>query len=117
MGYSSTKNSFLDTTPDFLVSCDSCGNGCGEVKCPIVISDGNFDDCVQRKSSCLEKVNRKKPQLLISSTTTPFLSSRLQYDDFVVCAIDNAKNIHFLVQRIYPDVSHWNFVLPKLETF
>ena len=34
-----------------------------------------------------------------------------------MCAIDKAKNIHSFVQRIYPDVQHWNFVLPKLELF
>ena len=32
-------------------------------------------------------------------------------------AIDKAKNTHLFVQRIYPDVQHWNSVLPKLETF
>ena len=35
----------------------------------------------------------------------------------MVYAIDKAKNTHLFVQRIYPDVKHWNSVLPKLETF
>ena len=51
------ENAFLHATPNFLVSCDCCGSGCGEVKCPIVIIDGNFDDYVEHNHSCLEKVN------------------------------------------------------------
>lgn len=47
---------FLHATPDFLTSCDCCGLGCGEVKCPICILDCDFDKYIQKKSSCLEKV-------------------------------------------------------------
>ena len=36
---------------------------------------------------------------------------------FVVCAIDEKKSMNLIVLRIYPDVQHWNSVLPKLETF
>ena len=116
------ENLFLHATPDLLVPCDCCGSGCGEVKCPIVIIDGNFDDYVQHKNSCLEKVNgnlqlKKSHSYYYQVQQQLFSVANLQYDDFVVCAIDEAKNIHLFVQRIYPDVQHWNFVLPKLETF
>ena len=51
---------FLDATPDFLTSCDCCGLGCGEVKCPICIGqDCDFDQYVKKKNACLEKVNGK----------------------------------------------------------
>ena len=46
---------FLQATPDFLTSWDCCGLGCGEIKCPICIQDGDFDKYVQEKSSSLEK--------------------------------------------------------------
>ena len=36
---------------------------------------------------------------------------------FVVCAINEKKSMNLIVLRIYPDVQHWNSVLPKLETF
>ena len=116
------EHPFLHATPDFLVSCDCCGSGCGEVKCPIVIVDGNFDDYVQQKNSCLEKVNGHF-QLKTSHgyyhqvQQQLFSVPNVTYDDFVVCAIDKMKNIHLIVQRIYPDVQHWNLVLPKLEVF
>ena len=51
------EHEFLHATPDFLVSCDCCGTGCGEVKCLIIIKDGNFESFAQQKNSCLEKVN------------------------------------------------------------
>jgi len=38
---------FLHATPDFLVSCSCCRNGCGEVKCPFIIKDGNLEDYIQ----------------------------------------------------------------------
>ena len=72
---------FLHATPDFLTSCDCCGLGCGEVKCPICISDGDFDKYVQKKSSCLEKVNgtfmlKRETQLLLPGTAAVVYSAR-----------------------------------------
>ena len=115
-------NSFLLATPDFCVSCDCCGSGGGEVKCPMVIVDGNFEDYVKHKNSCLKKVNgniqlKKSDRYYYQVQQHLFSVPNLRYDDFVVCAIDKAKDIHLFVQRIYPDAQHWNFVLPKLELF
>ena len=33
---------WLHATPDFLISCDCCGEGCGEVKCPYCLKDTDF---------------------------------------------------------------------------
>ena len=48
---------FIHATPDFLVSCDCCGLGIGEVKCPISIPNGDFGKYLLKKNCCLEKVN------------------------------------------------------------
>ena len=69
------ESSFLHATPDLLVSCDCCGSGCGEVKCPIVIIDGNFDDYVKHKNSCLEKVNGNLELKKTTATTIKYSSS------------------------------------------
>ena len=87
------ENSFLHATPDFLALCDCCGSGCEEVKCPMVSTDGNFNDYVQHKSSCLEKVNwnlqlKRNHSYYYQVQTQVFSDLNLQYDDFVVCAID-----------------------------
>ena len=72
---------FLYATTDFLTSCDCCGLGCGEVKCPISISDGDFDKYVQKKSSCLEKsqwylYTKKETQLLFPGTAAVIYAAR-----------------------------------------
>ena len=113
---------FLHATPDFLTSCDCCGLGCGEVKCPISISDGDFDEHVQKKSSCLEKVNgtfmlKRKHNHYFQVQQQLFTLPERKFNDFVVCAIDSHKNAHLVIERIYPDLEHSNTVLPKLEEF
>jgi len=66
-----------------------------------VITDGNFDDYVQHKSSCLEKVNenlqlKKSHSYYYQVQQQLFSVPNLQYDDFVVCAIDKAKTFTYL---------------------
>ena len=46
---------WLHATPDFLSSCDCCGSGCGEVKCPYSMEGVNFENYLSKTSSCLEK--------------------------------------------------------------
>ena len=94
----------------------------GEVKCRISISDGDFDEYVQKKSSCLEKVNgtfmlKRKHNYYFHVQQQLFTLPERKFNDFVVCAIDSHKNAHLVIERIYPDLEHSNTVLPKLEEF
>lgn len=114
---------FLHATPDFLTSCDCCGFGCGEVKCPICIGeDCDFDKYVSEKSSCLEKVNgqfqlKRHHNYYYQVQQQLFTVRDRNFCDFVVCGIDKEKNAHIVKERIYPDLKHWQTVLPKLELF
>ena len=107
------ENSFLHATPDFLALCDCCGSGCEEVKCPMVSTDGNFNDYLQHKSSCLEKVNGnlqlKRTHSYYYQVQTQVSSDlNLQYDDFVVCAVDKViitKNNNN--NQLYHAISKW----------
>ena len=47
---------FLHATPNFLCTCDCCGLGYGEVKCPFCVDSLDFESYVLKKSSCLEKL-------------------------------------------------------------
>ena len=92
------------------------------MKCPFIIKDGNFEDYIQQKNSCLEKVNehfqlKKTHSYYFQVQQQLFSVPNVKYRDFVVCAIDKMKKIHLVVQRIYPNIEHWNHVLPKLEIF
>eukprot|EP00795_Rhopilema_esculentum_P009845 gene9845-18423_t len=51
------KHPWMHATPDFLCTCSCCGNGCGEVKCSYPSDDSDFASYINRKSSCLEKVD------------------------------------------------------------
>ncbi|KAI8511815.1 hypothetical protein Bbelb_109150 [Branchiostoma belcheri] len=44
---------WLHATPDYVCSCECCGQGCGEVKCPYCLKDIDFHQYVQRRTSCL----------------------------------------------------------------
>ena len=46
---------WLHATPDFLCSCDCCGEGCGEVKCLFCIHNCDFESYVSKSLSCLRK--------------------------------------------------------------
>ena len=105
------EHEFLHATPDFLVSCDCCGTGCGEVKCLIIIKDGNFENFAQQKNSCLEKVNghlqlRKNHSYYYQVQQQLFSVPGIKYCEFVVCAIDEKKSMNLIVLCIYPDVQH-----------
>ena len=105
---------FLHATPAFLTSCDCCGLGCREVKCPICIGeDCDFNKYVAEKSSCLEKINGQfqlQQQQLFTVRERDFC-------DFLVCGIDKEKNIHVVNECIYPVLKQWETVFHKLEIF
>jgi len=57
------EQQFIHATPDFLTSCDCCGLGCGEVKCPYSIENCDFESYVKKKTACLEKLDNGVFQL------------------------------------------------------
>ena len=113
---------YIHATPDLLVSCDCCGMGCGEVKCPISITNADFGEYSKKASSCLESVNQR---LQLKRTHNYFYQVQQQlftlperrYSDFVVYSIDSEGNSHIVCDRIYPDPLHSKTVMQKLEVF
>ena len=113
---------WLHATPDFLCSCDCCGEGCGEVKCPLCIENCDFENYLTKTSSCLRKNNSgefciKKDHAYYYQTQQQLFTVKRNYCDFVVCAFDGCGTAKFFNQRILPDQEHWNSVLPKLTKF
>ena len=96
------QHEFLHATPDFLVSCVCYGTGCGEVKYPSIIKDGNFENFAKQKNSCLEKVNghlqlRKSHSDYYQVQQQLFSVPGIKYCEFVVCAIDGKKSMNLTV--------------------
>ena len=114
---------FLHATPDFLTSCDCCGLGCGEVKCPLCIQGANFEDYAALRNSCLVSADgggfklKRSHNYYFQVQQQLFTLKERKHNDFIVYAIDNKGNAHFVMERILPDVQHWDRVLPKLEAF
>ena len=116
------EHPFLHATPDFLTQCDCCGLGCGEVKNPLTLENGDFEKYATHKHSCLEKKDDKFPlkrthnyyyQVQQQLFTLPERKS----NDFVVCGVDAAGNAHLFTECILPDTHHWDRVVPKLSFF
>ena len=53
------EHPFLHATLDYLTQCDCCGLGCGEVKNPLTLENGDFEKYATHKHSCLEKKDDK----------------------------------------------------------
>lgn len=115
------QHPFLHAMPDFLVTCDCCGEGCGEVKCPIGIEGCNFKDYACKKSACLEsrngKYTLKRNHNYYYQVQQQLHTTKRKYCDFVVYGCDAAGNTSIVIERIFPDNTHWDSVLPKLTVF
>ncbi|CAH3156978.1 unnamed protein product, partial [Pocillopora meandrina] len=113
---------WLHATPNFLCSCDCCGEGCGKVKCPLCIENCDFDNYVMKPSSCLEKIGtgnfslKTNHQYYFQIQQQLFTCKRL-YCDFIVCAFGHVGEAKLVTQRHFPDKDHWEAVLPKLTRF
>ena len=114
------KYQFLHATPDFLCECDCCGQGCGEVKCLYCIDGVDFDSYVQKKSSCLQKnescFQLKRDHDYYYQAQQQINTSGRGYLDFIVFASDGQTSKFFL-ERLAPDMKHWETQIRKLETF
>ena len=89
------EHPFLHATLDFLTQCDCCGLGCGEVKNPLTLENGDFEKYATHKHSCLEKKDDK-------------------------FALKRTHNYYYQVQQqlfTLPERKHWDRVVPKLELF
>ena len=112
---------WMHATPDFLCSCDCCGEGCGEIKCPLCLENCDFDAYVLKPSSCLVKNSAGEFILLTTheyyyQVQQQLFTTKLNYCYFVVCAV-YSNELKLVSQRILPDKAHWSTVVPKLQKF
>ena len=113
---------WLHASPDFLCSCDCCGEGCGEVKCPYCVENCDFESYVLKPSSCLEKdstgsYSLKKNHQYYYQCQQQIFTVKRQYCDFVVYALGVGGEEALVHQRILQDIDHWTTVVPKLTNF
>ena len=115
------EHPWLHATPDFMASCSCCGDGCGEVKCPDSIKNGDFQTYISKKTSCLEMVNGKlrlkRNHQYYYQTQQHLHITKLMYCNFVVFAFNVNNQPVIFYERIFPDYTLWESLQPKLTTF
>lgn len=102
-------------SPDGAVSCDCCGEGVVEIKCPYCVRSSNLD-AYSGTSSCLEdtgegKTLKKKHPYFYQVQAQIHLCGK-EYADFVVWT---EKEVH--IERIEPDTELWEEMKEKAENF
>ncbi|KAJ8910245.1 hypothetical protein NQ315_002569, partial [Exocentrus adspersus] len=87
-------------TPDAIITCDCCGKGCLEVKCPYSLKDMSILEFEKQKSSCL--MINDQGEMTLDYRHAYFFQIQLQmaisktsYCDFVVWSFND-----FFVERI-----------------
>ncbi|KAM9834824.1 uncharacterized protein ACBT44_014087 [Syngnathus typhle] len=109
---------YFGASPDGLLSCDCCGKGCLEIKCPFCIKDKGVEEvAAESKAFCLEQklngnyVLREDHQYYYQVQSQLYCTGR-KYCDFVVWK----ENLLF-IQRIIPDDSFLANELAKMDNF
>ena len=115
------EHPWIHATPDFLCSCDCCGDGCGEIKCPYCIENCDFDSYFSKPSSCLAKNIAGQFTLLHThkyyyQVQQQLFTTKLNYNYFIVCTVNEATNyLKFVQTKVLPDKEHWNKVTQVRE--
>lgn len=109
------KYPHLGASPDAVVSCDCCGEGCVEIKCPFCIRDKQITDAVD-SVAFLEMENgqptlKKTHGYYYQVQTQLFLCER-EFCDFVTWTQGD-----MIVERIEPDEDFWEDIVSKATIF
>ena len=107
---------YMGASPDGVVSCDCCGKGVLEVKCPFKHRNNTIAEACEDKEFCLKKdVNNiflDKKHKYYYQIQTQLLVSNADYCDFVVWTLKD-----MLVLRIEPDVERFEEFKTKAKDF
>nr|CAH7742876.1 unnamed protein product [Callosobruchus chinensis] len=78
----------LGASPDALVSCSCCGNGCVEIKCPYLLKTLSLQEYAARKTTCLQLINNEvcldKTHSYYFQVQQQMAITQMKYCDFVV---------------------------------
>lgn len=105
---------FLGASPDGHVSCDCCGSGIVEVKCPFCLEKNSFEDATSKKDFCLESdYSLKKEHAYYYQVQAQLFVCNVNYCDFVVWRSPQ----DFVIQRIHADQEFFNHSVKEAKAF
>ena len=99
----------LGATPDGLVSCDCCGQGVLEIKCPYSVKDATKHDCLTHTSVGLTLSKTHSYYFQIQSQI--FICQK-EFCDFVLWT---EGTVH--MERILPDAEFWQEISQQASFF
>lgn len=94
-------------SPDAVVSCDCCGKGCVELKCPFILSKDNKSHTDMYWLQCDHRgvpVDLDKDHEYYYQVQCQLFVTNYSYCDFVVWS----PFLPLVVLRIYPDKDFWD---------
>ena len=80
----SEQYNFIAATPDAVMSCNCCGSGIVEIKCPFVMKDNDPDEAQFLENGSLETSHQYYYQV-----QTQLFVCGAEFGDFVVCTFPN----------------------------
>ena len=107
----SEEYSFIAATPDAVMSCDCCGSGIVEIKCPFVTKDDDPHDAHFLENGSLDTNHQYYYQV-----QTQLFVSGAEFGDFVVCTFPN-NTPTLLVERITLDEQFVNICIEQASHF
>ena len=122
-----TDHPYLAATPDGIVSCDCCGTGLLEIKCPFKHKDSFLSE-IEDRQFCLEKQPTGELKLKVSHDYYVQVQAQLSMCGKVYCVFVcwTTASIHVeciqanreLTESLHPKLSRFfsNYLLPELLT-
>ena len=107
----STEFPFIGATPDSMVSCDCCGKGCVEVKCPYCHKDDTVEQACSDPKFCLQDNKLKTSHPYYAQVQTQMNVCGVDYCDFFLYLEKEC-----FLQRITRDTEIWKEYTQKAET-
>ena len=113
---------FIGASPDGVVSCQCCGKGSLEIKCPYCHRGESIEDAASHdKNFCLKNtVNGlalDQSHAYYYQVQTQLFVMNVEYCDFCVCTFTDNLSDGLHIERISKDFEFWNDCTKKAETF
>ena len=102
-------------SPDGLVTCSCCGDGCVEIKCPYTLKDTSSEikDISWLTLNDQGKYELKKNHPYYFQVQCQLFLSGRRYCDFVVWC----PHLPLIVTRVFPDRECWETALDRATIF
>ena len=108
---------FTAASPDGVVNCLCCGNGCVEVKCPYRYKDLNISDIVADSKSYLKRNNNGAICLMETHSYMYQIQTQLLVTEYSYCDFFVYTNKDFIRIRILPNTLIMDEIREKVQHF